>query len=65
MPGLDVFQSMWAMELRRPDGFEWSLEQKFKKIADAGYKGVCLDLGHHDFEFVQSTMPYVREYGLD
>ena len=65
MPELDVFQSMWAMELRRPDGFEWSLEEKVRKIAEAGYKGVCLDLGHHDFEFVRQALPYLKEYNLD
>lgn len=65
MARLDVYQSMWAMELRRPDKFEWSLEEKFKKIADAGYRGVCMDLGHHDFAFVSDAMPYVTEYGLE
>jgi len=65
MPDLDVFQSLWAMELRRPDNFEWSLEQKFKKIADAGYRGICLDLGYHDFDFVSSVVPLIQEYGLD
>lgn len=62
---LEVFQSMWAMELRRPDRIEWSLEEKFRKIAQAGYQGVCMDLGHHDFDFVSSAMPYITEYGLD
>ena len=42
---LDVFQSLWAMELRRPDGFEWSTEEQFKKIADAGFAGVGFDAG--------------------
>jgi hypothetical protein len=53
------------MELRRPDGFEWSLEQKFKKIADAGYRGICLDIGYHDFDFLKSVVPLVRDYDLD
>lgn len=32
MSRLDVFQSMWAMEYRRPDGFELSLEEKSQKL---------------------------------
>ena len=40
MQTLEVFQSMWAMERRRPDGLEWSLEEKLEMIAAAGYDGV-------------------------
>lgn len=40
MQRLEVFQSMWAMERRRPDGLEWSLEEKLEMIAAAGYDGV-------------------------
>ena len=40
MQRLEVFQSMWAMERRRPDGLEWSLEQKLEMITAAGYDGV-------------------------
>lgn len=40
MQTLEVFQSMWAMERRRPDGLEWPLEEKLEMIAAAGYDGV-------------------------
>jgi hypothetical protein len=40
MPVLEIFQSMWAMERRRPDGLEWSLGEKIAMIAEAGYDGV-------------------------
>ena len=36
---LAVYQSLWAMERRRPDGLEWSLEQKLGMIRDAGFDG--------------------------
>ena len=36
---LAVYQSLWAMERRRPDGLEWSLEQKLAMIRDAGFDG--------------------------
>jgi hypothetical protein len=39
MQRLQVYQSMWAMELRRPDGFEWTLDQKLQMIIDAGFDG--------------------------
>ncbi|NOU88738.1 sugar phosphate isomerase/epimerase [Paenibacillus sp. LMG 31460] len=39
-PRLDVQQAIWAMEGLGENGKEWSLEQKFEKIAEAGFKGV-------------------------
>jgi len=38
-----VFQSMWAMERRRPDNQEWSLEEKVRMIAEAGFDGASVD----------------------
>ena len=32
MQRLLVYQSLWAMERRRPDGLEWSLEDKLEMI---------------------------------
>jgi hypothetical protein len=46
MPTLEVFQSLWAMERRRPDGKEWSLDEKVGMIAEAGYDGI--DIVHGD-----------------
>ena len=34
-----VLQSLWAMERRRPDGLEWSLDRKLGMIRDAGFDG--------------------------
>jgi hypothetical protein len=42
MQRLLVYQSMWAMEQRRPDGVEWSLDEKLDKIIGAGFDGVGL-----------------------
>jgi hypothetical protein len=39
---LDVFQSMWAMEQRRPDGKERSPKEAVAMIAEAGYAGIDL-----------------------
>jgi len=34
-----IYQSLWAMERRRPDGAEWSLPEKLAMIRDAGFDG--------------------------
>ncbi|OCT15224.1 xylose isomerase [Paenibacillus pectinilyticus] len=39
-PRLDVQQAIWAMIGLGENGKEWSLEQKFEKIAEAGFTGV-------------------------
>ncbi len=44
-PRLQVFHSIWAMERRRPDGAEWSLEEKIEMIKGAGYDGMDLLTG--------------------
>lgn len=46
MQKLLIYQSMWAMERRRPDGVEWSIEKKLEMIHEAGFDGV----GFHDYE---------------
>lgn len=56
---------MWAMELRRPDGFEWSIEEKFERIAEAGYRGVCFDLGPQDLDFVDQCKAQIEAHDLD
>lgn len=40
MQTLLVFQSLWAMERRHPDGFERSLEDNVAAIVGAGFDGV-------------------------
>lgn len=35
-----VFQSLWAMERRHTDGYERTLEENVRMIADAGFDGV-------------------------
>ncbi|MEI2297132.1 sugar phosphate isomerase/epimerase [Ensifer sp. MJa1] len=40
MQTLHVFQSLWAMERRHPDGFERSLEDNIADIVEAGFDGI-------------------------
>ena len=42
MQKLEVFQSVWGMERRRPDGREWSLEEQVDMLSEAGYAGMDL-----------------------
>ena len=35
-----IYQSLWAMERRRPDGAEWPLSEQLTMIRDAGFDGV-------------------------
>ena len=37
MQRLRVYQSLWAMERRRPDGAEWPLATKLDMIHKAGF----------------------------
>ena len=37
MQKLLIYQSLWAMERRRPDGAEWILDEKLAMIRDAGF----------------------------
>ena len=41
MQKLLIYQSLWAMERRRPDGLEWSLDEKLRMIRDAGFDGAA------------------------
>ena len=43
MQKLDIYQSLWGMELRNPNLPERSIEETFAMIADAGFDGACMD----------------------
>jgi hypothetical protein len=61
---LEIFQSLWAMQLRRPDGVELSDEAVFDKVAGAGYDGVCIDLSVTDMATARGLIPLIRRYKL-
>ncbi len=44
MQKLEIFQSLWAMELRRPHGKERSIEESFEMVAAADFAGIGIDL---------------------
>lgn len=63
MQSIEIFQSLWAMEQLRPDGFEWPLAEKMSKIADAGFDGVDIDYGVLDSIDIQLNRQFIRWYG--
>jgi hypothetical protein len=64
MQKLEVYQSRWAMELRRPDGVERSDEEAFAMVAEAGFDGMCLDLAKSDLETIERTRPLFEQHKL-
>jgi hypothetical protein len=57
-----VYQSLWAMERRRPDGLEWSLDEKLRMIRDAGFDGAGVRF--IDREYVRTVTSFLRDHGL-
>ena len=65
MQKLKVYQSLWAMELRGPDGFEHSDETRFQMIADAGFTGVCLDPNADEIQENLARKSLFEKHGLE
>jgi hypothetical protein len=64
MQKLEIYQSLWAMELRQPGRPERSMEENFAMVADAGYQGLCIDPAVHEIDDFLALKPLYREYGL-
>jgi hypothetical protein len=64
MRKLEVYQSLWAMELRRPGGKERSVEESFEMVAAAGFDGMAIDFGVTDIDAARKTKPLFEKYGL-
>ena len=62
MQKLQVYQSLWAMERRRPDGLEWSLDEKLEMIRAAGFDGCGVRFA--DREFVRQVTGFLRAHGM-
>ena len=57
-----VYQSLWAMERRRPDGLEWSLDEKLAMIRDAGFDGAGVRF--FDYQYARTVTAFLREHGM-
>ena len=64
MQELEIFQSLWAMESRRPGVPERPIEECFALAAEAGYHGLCIDPAVHEIDEFRELKPLYSEYGL-
>lgn len=62
MQRLLVYQSLWAMERRRPDGLEWSLDEKLDMIHGAGFDGAGVRF--FDRAYAREVTQKLRGWGL-
>jgi len=61
---LEVFQSLWAMESRRPGVPEPTMEENFLLASKAGYHGLCIDPAVHEIPEFLRLKPLFREFRL-
>ena len=64
MQRLEVYQSLWAMELRRPGAAERSMAENFRMIAEAGFDGVCIDPSVAEIDHYRAAGPLYQEHAL-
>ena len=57
-----VYQSLWAMEQRRPDGLEWTLDEKLAMIRDAGFDGAGVRF--FDRQYAKTVTDFLRAHGM-
>lgn len=62
MQRLLIYQSLWAMERRRPDGLEWSLQQKLEMISDAGFDGAGVRF--FDYQYAKEVTDFLRAHDM-
>jgi hypothetical protein len=62
MQKLLVYQSLWAMERRRPDGQEWTLGQKLEMIRDAGFDGAGVRF--FDYAYAKEVTSFLRAHHM-
>lgn len=62
MQTLAVYQSLWAMERRRPDRLEWTIDEQLMMIRDAGFDGAGVRFV--DPKFARTVTHFLKENGL-
>jgi len=61
---LDVYQSLWGMELRHPKVPERTDEECFALVAEAGFNGMCLDPSLAEIPQNRTRQALFEKYGL-
>ena len=61
---LDIYQSLWAMELRHPGLAERPMEENFAMAKAAAYAGLCIDPAVDEIDKMLRLKPMFEDYGL-
>lgn len=64
MQKLEIYQSLWGMELRSPHVVERTPEENFAMIAEAGFDGVCLDPSAAEIPAMRQLKTLFEDHGL-
>lgn len=64
MQKLDIYQSLWGMELRHPKVPERTDEECFALVAEAGFDGMCLDPSVAEIPQNRARQALFEKYGL-
>lgn len=64
MPTLEVYQSLWGMQLRNPSLPERSDAEAFAMVAEAGFDGMCLDPAVDEIDENLARKPLFERHGL-
>ncbi len=64
MQKLEIYQSLWGMELRKPGQPERSKDATFAMIAAAGFDGACMDPSAAEIPECREYAHLYDEYGL-
>jgi hypothetical protein len=64
MQKLEIYQSLWAMELRSPVRAERTADENFAMVAEAGFDGMCIDLGADEIAEFRNLKSYFEKYDL-
>jgi len=64
MQKLEIFQSLWGMELRSPHTPERSPEENFRMVADAGFDGMCIDPCVAEIPELRSLLELYQQHNL-
>jgi len=64
MQSLEIYQSLWGMQLRNPNRPERTDEESFAMVADAGFDGICLDPSVAEIPDNLEKRALFEQYGL-
>ena len=64
MQKLEIYQSLWGMELRNPNVPERSKDEAFAMVAEAGFDGACLDPSVTELAKCRESAHLFADHGL-